>query len=461
MKVLFSKSLFSYAIGILLIVVITGGILSQTVDNLFVLIFVLLIEYIILIVGLLHVFDKYIKPIKKASRTVEQLVQGNYRARMHHPANGNIGDLSEKINILARNLSELSINEQLQAEQLSTVIDNTESGLVLIDEKGYVHLVNRKFISMFGKTPKDYIGYLYYDVLDNEKIHQTVQETFLYEKNVKESITQNKETEKNYLEIVGAPIFNEKNILKGAVLVLYDITELKNLELMRKDFVANVSHELKTPITSIKGFAETLLDGAMDEEKSKGKFLEIIYQESNRLQLLIEDLLTLSRLERDGFHLVKSTVDIPMLLDEIVPMMRHQAEKHHIYFKVKMDEGLTVQADSEKLKQVIINLLNNAISYTPLNGEISLIVEETNDFVRMQVKDTGIGIDMETLPRIFERFYRVDKARSRNTGGTGLGLAIVKHIIEVHGGKITVESEMDKGSTFSVYFLKESKTSSL
>lgn len=460
MKALFSKSLFSYAIGILLIVAITGAILSPIVDNFWVLISVLVIEYIIFIIILLHFFDKYIKPIKKASRTVDQLVQGNYRARVRHPATGSIGALSTKINALARNLSELSMHEQLQAEHLSTVIDNTESGLALIDEKGYIHLVNRKFITMFGKTPKDYVGYLYYDVLANEKIHQTVQETFLYERNVKESITQQNETEKNYLEIVGAPIFNEKNMLKGAVLVLYDITELKNLELMRKDFVANVSHELKTPITSIKGFSETLLDGAMDEEKSKKNFLEIIYQESDRLQLLIEDLLTLSNLERDGFKLTRSTVDISMLLEEITPMINHQARKHDLHLTVEVDDNLTVQADKEKLKQVIINLVNNAISYTPAAGKIILRIQETTDFIRIQVKDTGIGIELEALPRVFERFYRVDKARSRNTGGTGLGLAIVKHIIEVHGGKITVESEINKGTLFSVYFPKKPKTSS-
>src|SRR5690625_4543071 len=217
MKALFSKSLFSYAIGILFIVAITGGILSPIVDNFFVLISVLVIEYIIFIIILLHFFDKYIKPIKKASRTVDQLVQGNYRARVRHSATGSIGVLSTKINALARNLSELSMHEQLQAEHLSTVIDNTESGLVLIDEKGYIHLVNRKFISMFGNTPKDYIGYLYYEVLDNEKVHKTVQETFLYEKNIKESFIQVHDIGRNFIEIVGAPIFNDRNMLRGAV----------------------------------------------------------------------------------------------------------------------------------------------------------------------------------------------------------------------------------------------------
>lgn len=454
MKAIFSRSLFLYAIGILFILAAGGAIIILAADNILVLISVLVIEYLILLIILLQVFEKYIKPIQEASKTVEKLVQGNYSARIRLPENGSIGALSNKINVLARNLSELTIQEQLQAEQLSTVIDNTESGLVLIDEKGYIHLVNRKFLAMFGKAEKDYIGYLYYDVITHEKIHQTVQETFLYEKNIKISITNQKETEKNYLEVVGAPIFDEKRQLKGAVLVLFDITDLKNLELMRKDFVANVSHELKTPIASIKGFAETLLDSGADEMHSKEKFLRIIHEESNRMQLLIEDLLTLSRLERDGFELIKSTVDLQILAEEIVPVATQQAARNHIRFQVEIDEHLTVEADRDKLKQVMLNLLDNAISYTPEQGEVTLSIKETESFARIRVKDTGIGIDTEMLPRIFERFYRVDKARSRNTGGTGLGLAIVKHIAEVHGGKITVESKPDNGSAFSVYFPK-------
>src|SRR5699024_3892698 len=148
---------------------------------------------------------------------MDKLLKGNYHARIHNQMNGSIGKLSTKINSLARNLSELTIQEQIQAEQLSTIIENSESGLVLIDEKGYIHVVNRKFLSMFGKTPQDYIGYLYYDVLGNEQIHHTVQETFLYEKHVKHLFSLYKNEERVYLEIVGAPIFNERNLLKGAV----------------------------------------------------------------------------------------------------------------------------------------------------------------------------------------------------------------------------------------------------
>src|SRR5699024_9355115 len=259
MKVLFRRPLITYVIGLLAILIIIGSILSQFVSNIYTLISVLVIQFIIFVLVLLHVYDKYVNPIEKSIDTINHLVKGNYRERMHHSTNGISGELSRKVNALARSLSELSIHEQMQAEQLSTVINNTESGLVLIDDKGYIHLVNRKILSMFGQTEKDYIGYLYYEVFDHERIHENVQQTLI----------QKKQQQKRYIEIVGAPIFNERHMLKGAVLVFYDITEYKRLEVMRRDFVANVSHELKTPITSIKGFAETILEGDIQHEEEK------------------------------------------------------------------------------------------------------------------------------------------------------------------------------------------------
>src|SRR5690625_3578368 len=236
-------------------------------------------------------------------------------------------------------------------------------------------------------------------------------------------------------------------MLKGAVLVLYDITEFKNLELMRKDFVANVSHELKTPITSIKGFAETLLDGALQDRETLKKFLTIIFEESNRLQLLIEDLLILSRLEQDEFKLSSTLVNIDNILKEIIPIINFQAEEKQITFNVEAQDSIKLTADYKKLKQVFINLLTNAISYTPNHGEVTLKIDEKDNCIRIKVIDTGIGIDTRIVPRIFERFYRGDKDRSRNTGGTELGVAIIKHIIELHHGKIKVDSELNKGST--------------
>lgn len=446
-----SKLIMRYALIILCIIILTGAIFSQFTDNLIVVIIVLLTEFIILMMMLHYVFDKYVKPIKKATDTLDELVRGNFRARMHHPVSGSMASLLMKINKLARSLSELSINEKIQAEQLTTVIENIQSGLILIDEKGYIHLVNKNFLSIFGKTDKDYIGYLYYDVLDNETLHKSIQQTFLYEENVKESIMVDNGF-KQYFEIVGAPIFDERNMLKGAVLVLYDITELKKLETMRKDFVANVSHELKTPITSIRGFSETLLDEDLNDKETARHFLGIINEESKRLQTLIQDLLTLSKLEKDESHILLSTIDLSDIINEVIPVLCQHAKQKDITLHIKSENNLKFSADLARVKQVLINLLENAINYTPKGGEVTLLSEEQEDFIHIMVKDTGIGIPNDALSRVFERFYRVDKARSRNTGGTGLGLAIVKHIVELHRGKIEIESEVNVGSTFHIYF---------
>ena len=452
-----SKQMLGYIIAFFLIIAVSGIILSNVVTNIVILIAVLAIQFVILIIFLFYLFDKFVKPVNKASETMDKLLQGNYHARIHHPTGGTIGQLFSKINSLARNLSELTLLEQIQSEQLSTVIENSESGLVLIDEKGYIHVVNRKFISMFGKKPSDYIGRLYYDVLENEQIHHTVQETFLYEKHVKHLFSLEGKKEKVYLQIVGAPIFNERNMLRGAVLVIYDITDFKKIETMRKDFVANVSHELKTPITSIKGFAETLLDGAAEDEEVRNQFLHIIYEESKRIEYLIEDLLIISKLEKDEEEINEVDIEVDYMLDDILPVMQQQAEKKRIDIKVDIQPNLTLQADEEKIKQVLFNLIANELSYTPDEGTDSVNIAEEDENITFSVQDTGIGISEEALPRIFERFYRVDKDRSRDTGGTGLGLAIVKHIVEAHNGKIDVDSELDKGTTFKVYIPKQIK----
>ncbi len=202
-----------------------------------------------------------------------------------------------------------------------------ESGLMLIDERGYVHLVNRKFLHMFGKQSTNYIGYLYYDVLDDKSIHKVVQETFLYEDKMIGAITLSIKEDKHHIEVVGAPVINDVRELKGTVLVFHDITDLKRVEQMRKDFVANVSHELKTPITSIRGFTETLLDGAMDEEKLRKQFLDIILKESTRIQALVQDLLELSRLEKEEMQLSQKIIKVDDWIPNILTLMEQQANK--------------------------------------------------------------------------------------------------------------------------------------
>ncbi len=242
----------------------------------------------------------------------------------------------------------------------------------------------------------------------------------------------------------------EENKEKNLLLFLRDITEEKRVEAIKRDFVANVSHEMRTPLASIKGYSETLLDGAMDDRETLRDFLKIIDRHATRMSRLIDDLLILSRLESQQVPVSPRPMDLKGLILSTASSFERQAKEREIRLSVAVPEGLPpVLGDRDRLEQVMVNLLDNAIKYTSSGGNVSVAANETDGFVQVDVEDTGIGIPREDIPRIFERFYRVDKARSRELGGTGLGLAIVKHIIQGHNGRVWVTSEPGKGSTFS------------
>ncbi len=234
------------------------------------------------------------------------------------------------------------------------------------------------------------------------------------------------------------------------ILFLQEITEEKRVEAIKKDFVANVSHELRTPLASIKGYSETLLDGGLDDRKTLKEFLRVIDRHATRMSRLIDDLLTLSTIESEQISVVKESLDIKELVSSTVSGLEKEAKDKGIRLGASFKKGLPpVLGDRDRLEQVMVNLLDNAIKYTPSGGQISVAVSNSDGEVRVDVKDTGIGIPEKDMPRIFERFYRIDKARSRELGGTGLGLAIVKHIIQGHNGKVWVESTPERGSKFS------------
>src|SRR5699024_2709577 len=324
------KNIWKYISFLFIITIVLGALLYPIIENPYLFFAVLFVFFIVISITVASIFMKYVSPIEKASHTMDKMLEGNYHTRIHDRSDGLIGDLNKKINALARSLSKLKIQEQLQAEQLSTVVENTNSGLVLIDEKGYIHVVNQQFISMFGEKEKSYIGKLYYDVILEKDIHETVQDTFLHETLTKRRCSMNHNEDKVYIEVIGALKFDELNMLKGAVLAIYDISEFKRLELMRKDFVANVSHELKTPITSIRGFAETLLHNNVTDDQMREQFLSIIFEESKRIHLLIDDLLTLSQLERDTFVLEKNLFQLNEVIDKVSSMMAIQAKEKKI-----------------------------------------------------------------------------------------------------------------------------------
>ncbi|QSS99206.1 PAS domain-containing protein [Pontibacillus sp. ALD_SL1] len=439
-----------------LVLVLRIDSLTHITSNIWVLIGITLFVGILIMATLgRNIFEKYIKPIRSASNVADELARGNYRARTYEGNYGEAAILTSSINVLARNLQEMTMHQEMQKDRLEAVINNMGNGLMLIDEKGYVNLVNRAFLEHFGGQEHQYLGHVYYDAVAEVEIHKSVKEVFMTEDKVRHSFTLPLQIERRFLEVLGAPIFNEANQWKGVVLVFHDITELKNLEQMRKDFVANVSHELKTPITSIRGFSETLLDGAMADEGLREQFITIILNESERLQSLIHDLLELSKLEKEEFTLNIEHISVPSLVKDIIPIVEQQANQKGIGLEQTIDTEGYIDGDSARLKQVVINLVTNAINYTPSGGTIKLELKNQKDSFMISVTDSGIGIPKEDVPRIFERFYRVDKARSRNSGGTGLGLAIVKHIVEAHGGSIDVESEYQQGTAFHITLPKK------
>jgi two-component system phosphate regulon sensor histidine kinase PhoR len=235
----------------------------------------------------------------------------------------------------------------------------------------------------------------------------------------------------------------------GAVIVLHDITELRKLERVRRDFVANVSHELKTPLTAVQGFTETLLAGAIDDPQNRIRFLEIILEHSRRLARLTDDLLKLSKMDADRLELEIHRLGVSQFVESCIETAQRPAAEKDLRISVNLQEHLPdVAADRRRLAEVLQNLLDNAIQYTPPGGQIMVSAAADNGEVEFTVTDTGIGIPQADQPRIFERFYRVDVARSREVGGTGLGLAIAKHLVETHGGRLWVESEVGRGSQF-------------
>lgn len=416
----------------------------------------LTIALVIIIMLGTKIMRRYTKPIEAATNVAIELAKGNYRARTYENHIDETGMLSSSINVLARNLQEMVKAQEMQQNRLETLIENMGSGLMLIDSRGYINLINRPYKEIFQVNPLDYMYRLYYEVIKYKEINDLIEEIFMTEHKINKQIVLPLEIERRYFEVYGVPIIGTNDVWKGILLVFHDITELKMLEQMRKDFVANVSHELKTPITSIKGFSETLLDGAMNNKQTLESFLKIILTESDRLQSLIQELLDLSKMEQQGFKVAIQPFDLIATAQEAIEILQGKSHEKQIELKLEIEnEVLMIDGDIYRIKQVFINLINNAITYTPIGGQIIVMIKDENNQVMIKVKDSGIGMEKSEIPRIFERFYRVDKARSRNSGGTGLGLAIVKHIIEAHQGNISVSSEVDKGTTFTILLRKK------
>ena len=412
--------------------------------------FSLLAAFLLALILGARIFKKYAQPIDHLTETAMELARGNYRIRAFEDDFSGMSKLSNSINILARNLHDISVMRETEKERLKTLIENMGSALIMIDGNGIVTIVNRSFLEQLQITLENVDGKLFRKIGLPQSMEAFIDKLFLTESSNREQLQIKRNLHTYYMDAYGAPVIGEHGRWLGIVVVMHDITELIKLEQIRKDFVANVSHELKTPVTSIKGFSETLLFGAYKNEETLLSFLEIIHKESNRLQMLINDLLDLSKVEQVGYEITLNKVRLSDILNRGIEMTTHLVEEKNMKIDIKVDENLYVLGDKNRLIQIMMNLITNAITYSPKNTTIHVNIYKNKKFGIFQIRDEGIGISKSEINRIFERFYRVDRARSRNSGGTGLGLAIVKHLVEAHHGLIEVESEVGKGTIFTV-----------
>ena len=416
----------------------------------FVLFLFLFIAFLIIWYGTKQVLASFLEPILNVTKTAKELAIGNYRARAFASGPGSMVELKNAINQLAHNLETITKTRLVEEERLKTLVETMGSGLLMMNREGQVIIVNRHFLKSYEMTYDETIGKSFL-VLDLPKpLKEFIDHVFFTEQPERKQMSIHLGNEVKHKAVFGAPVVGEHGKWLGVVIVQHDITELLRLEQIRKDFVANVSHELRTPITSIKGFSETLLDGAYKDETMLLSFLEIIYKESERIQILVNDLLELSKMERQGYEIHKSNVSIQNVLVRVVEISSQKIDEKNIQVIVNLENDVIVLGEENRLIQIFMNLINNSIMYSQTESNLMINVYKQNQYGVVEVIDEGIGIDQVDINRVFERFYRVDTARSRNSGGTGLGLAIVKHLVELHQGKIEVESELGKGTTMRV-----------
>ena len=353
--------------------------------------------------------------------------------------------LEQGINATAAHLRERLVELSQEKSRLEAVLHNMADGVFLLDGRKKVVLLNPAAEAMFGISAGEAIGRDHLEITHHFDLDQHLDRVLRTGQPANLEIRRARPEE----QILEARLASSGGHGQGVLMVLQDITRARKLEQMRTDFVSNVTHELRTPLTSINGFAETLLEGALDDPETARHFVGIIKRESEHLGRLIEDILDLSRIEGGKWKVKKEWLHLAELAEETAGRLASKAESLGVDLRLEMPADLpAIQGDPGRLAQVMLNLVDNALKYTPAGGSVTVAAEDLGQSVRVKVIDTGAGIPKIDLPRLFERFYRVDKARSRATGGTGLGLSIVKHIVEAHGGTVGVESEIGKGSTF-------------
>jgi two-component system phosphate regulon sensor histidine kinase PhoR len=389
-------------------------------------------------------------PLQSMTLAAQKFAHGDFGAQVPVPDSEELGQLADAMNRMSAQLNGTIQTIEEQRNELEAVLSSMAEGVLAVDLDERIINANEAIGQLLGVSPVGALNQTVQEVIRNPDIQAFIRRTLQSSEAQEAEITLLGSGGDLHLHAHGNLLVGPKERTLGALVVFHDVTRLKKLENMRRDFVANVSHELKTPITTIKGFVETLQDGAMNEPENAGRFLDIISRQSDRLTAIINDILSLSRLEQQG-----DPSGIEMQEGSVRDMLKSAVEacllgirKKNITIEIEADDLLRGVFKRDLLEQAIVNLIDNAVKYSEPGRAVRIKGWQEGKEVLIEVADQGRGIDQEHLPRLFERFYRVDKARSREMGGTGLGLAIVKHIAQVHGGTVQAKSQVGQGSTF-------------
>ena len=397
--------------------------------------------------------SQIINPLQKMRDQTKQIAEGNYSTTLDINSEDEIGQLAESINYLSVRVGDAQDLTEAERQRLDSVLRHMTDGVIATDRRGKITIINDRSLSILNKTQEEVIGESIIEALD-------LSDRFSF----RELFDQHESILLNYANDEGETIIRaeysviqrESGFISGLVWVLTDITEHEKIERDRKQFVSNISHELRTPLTSVRSYSEALVDGAIKDEKVAVEFLNVIQTETDRMIRMISDLLHLSRMDAKQQVINRELIIFKDLVNHILDRfdMMLQSEdyegKNYIIKRELMEEEVWVEIDQDKLIQVIDNIMNNAIKYSPDGGTIYVRLMSTHNQLVLSIQDQGLGIPQESIPHLFDRFYRVDKARSRAQGGSGLGLSIAKEEIELHNGTIWVNSIENKGTTFFI-----------
>ena len=400
---------------------------------------------------LFNLSKKIERPFAELKASAQNFVEGNFKKTLFVSDYAELAELTKTINLMGSRLRERMLTISQQRNEVEAILSSMNEAVMAVNSKGQILKINNTMATLFDLDADSCRGQNIKEVIRNEAFTRFVDQSLKEDERVVADLTLYKNNQR-FLRAGGTRLRDSKDQVLGAVIVLNDVTRLMKLEDVRRDFVANVSHELKTPVTLIKGFVETLRSGAAENPKDTKRFLKIIARHADRLNDIIEDLLWLSKIEQ-GQHQISDNLQVCNLknpLHSAIQSCSGKAKKKKIDLSLECPESLIARIHLNLFEQAITNLIDNAIKYSDGGKKVRVVAQKEGPRIQIQVKDQGFGIPKNHLTRLFERFYRVDKARSRDVGGTGLGLSIVKHITQAHGGSISVESMVQEGSTFTI-----------